>query len=348
MTSPLTVAVVIPFYNGSSFIRRAVASVRDQTRTVDDVVIVNDGSSDDETAYIDMFAAESGIRIVHQANAGQSAARNLGASMTSTSHICFLDQDDFFLPTHVEVLEAALTGATAKMPDYVYGDADRVDMSGRMVHPRIATTQSQHPKLTLRDFVAEDAFILPSASMISRRLFESVGGFETALRGYEDDDFFLRAFLGGFAGGFVDESVLRWTLNAESSSHSPLMAESRFTYLERITEMMSVRSHDEQKLLSSVVYPRFILSFAFEFILQRSIGAESVRPEELFFAADRLAAPTSSDLPRGTRRLVAAVRLFGRLSVRGQIIMAKVIMARPIRFFRRGISAVVLGRISRD
>lgn len=347
MTSPLTIAVVIPFYNGSSFIRRAIASVQTQTRPVDDVVIVNDGSSVAETKFIEEFATESGIRLVHQANAGQSAARNMGAGLTATSHLCFLDQDDYFTPTHVEVLESALAGSTNAALDFAYGDADRVDMSGRVVHPRIATTQSLHPKSTLRDFVAEDAFILPSASIISRRLFESVGGFEPALRGYEDDDFFLKAFLGGFIGRFVNESVLKWTLNPESSSHSPLMAESRFTYLERITEMLSVRSQDEQKLLPSIVYPRFLRSFAFELIHQRSIGAVLNRPAELFFAADRLTRPTSSDLPRGTRRMVAAVRLFGRLSVRGQIIMAKVIMARPIRILRRGVSASALGRSPR-
>lgn len=344
MTQALTVAVVIPFYNGSSFIRRAVASVQKQTRPVDDVVIVNDGSSAAETAFIDGFALESGIRLVHQANAGQSSARNVGASLTVASHLCFLDQDDYFLPTHVEVLEAALTGSATAALDYAYGDADRVDMSGRMVHPRIATTQSQHPKLTLRDFVAEDAFILPSASMVSRRLFESVGGFEPTLRGYEDDDFFLRAFIGGFTGRFVNESVLAWTLNPESSSHSPLMDESRLTYLERLTEMLSVRSPDERQLLPAVVYPRFLLSFAFELLHQRSIGSVSNRPAELFLAAHRIARETTADLPWGTRRLAAAVGLFARLSVRGQIVLAKVIVARPSRIFRRAVGALALSR----
>jgi glycosyltransferase involved in cell wall biosynthesis len=346
VTLPLTVAVVIPFYNGSSFIRRAVASVQAQTRPVDDVVIVNDGSSPAETAFIAEFAAESGIRLVHQANAGQSAARNVGAGLTATSHLCFLDQDDYFTPTHVEVLESVLVGSADAALDYVYGDADRVDMSGRVVYPRIATSRSLHPKSTLRDFVAEDAFILPSASMVSRRLFESVGGFEPALRGYEDDDFFLRAFLGGFTGRFVNESVLGWTLNPESSSHSPRMAESRFIYLERLSEMLSVRSQDEQQLLPTVVYPRFLRSFAFELVHQRSIGSVSNRPSELFVAAERIARTAYSELPRETRRLVSAIRLFAELSVQAQIIAAKVIVSWPIRIVRR-VAAVAIGRSHR-
>ena len=346
MTSRLTVAVVIPFYNGSSFIRRAVVSVQNQTRPVDDVVIVNDGSSAAETEFIEEFAAESGIRLVHQSNGGQSVARNVGASLTTSTHLCFLDQDDYFVPTHVEVLEAALAGSANATFDYAYGDADRVDMSGQMVHPRIATTRSHHPKLTLRDFVAEDAFILPSASMVSRRLFESVGGFEPALRGYEDDDFFLRAFLGGFTGRFVTESVLGWTLNPGSSSHSPLMSESRLTYLGRLTEMLSVRSQDEQQLLPTVVYPRFLRSFAFELVHQRSIGSVSNRPAELFLAADRMARSISSDLPRRTRRLVAMVRLFARLSIRTQIAVARLLRSWPIRVVGR-VAVLALGRSHR-
>ena len=346
MTSPLTVAVVIPFYNGSSFIHRAVASVQTQTRPVDDVVIVNDGSSAAETAFVEKFAAESGIRLVHQANAGQSAARNLGASLTVATHLCFLDQDDYFLPTHVEILEAELAGSANATLDYAYGDADRVDMSGRAVHPRIATTRSLHPKSTLRDFVAEDAFILPSASMISRRLFDSVGGFEPALRGYEDDDFFVRAFLGGFTGRFVNESVLEWTLNPESSSHSPLMSESRLTYFERLTEMLSVRSQDEQQLLPTVVYPRFLRSFAFELVHQRSIGSVSNRPAELFVAAERMARAMSADLPRPTRRLMSAIRLFAGLSVQAQIAVARLLRSWPIRVVGR-VAVLALGRFHR-
>ena len=347
MTTPVTVAVVIPFFNGSSFIRRAVESVQTQTRTVDEVVIVNDGSSAAETAFIEEFAAESGIRLVHQANAGQSAARNTGAKLTSATHLCFLDQDDYFVATHVEILEAAFTEASGVLPDYVYGDADRVDLSGEMVRPRIATTQSKHPKSTLSDFVSEDAFILPSASMISRRLFESVGGFDPELRGYEDDDFFVRAFLGGFAGRFIDESVLKWTLNLESSSHSPLMAESRLTYLERLTAMLSVQSADERRVLDTVVFPRFLLAFVFDLVHQRSTGSVSVRPEELFFAANRLASATAAELPRGTRRMVAAVRMFAGLPVWSQIAVARVIGARPMTLLRRGIMLFALGRFPR-
>ncbi len=340
MTNSVTVAVVIPFYNGSSFIRRAVESVLAQSRPVDEVVIVNDGSSPTETAFIEDFAAESGLRLVHQANAGQSAARNAGARQTAASHLCFLDQDDYFSPNHVEVLHAALTETPEDMPDYVYGDADRVDLTGEMLRPRIATALSHHPKTSLKDFVSADAFILPSASMISKHLFESVGGFEPGLRGYEDDDFFVRAFIAGFTGRFVNESVLCWTLNLDSSSHSPLMAESRLIYMERLTAMLSVRSPEEQKLLPAVVYPRFLMSFAFDLLYQRSLGSTSPRAEELFIAADRIAQPTNADLPAGTRRIVTAVRMFAKLSVRVQIPMTRVILSRPMTKVRLVVTAL--------
>jgi glycosyltransferase involved in cell wall biosynthesis len=78
LTSP-TVAVVIPFHNGSDWIERALKSAANQTRPPKEVIVVDDGSIELESAKLAGLRAKYSFEIFSQVNAGQSAARNLGA-----------------------------------------------------------------------------------------------------------------------------------------------------------------------------------------------------------------------------------------------------------------------------
>lgn len=77
-------------------------------------------------------------------------------------------------------------------------------------------------------------FVLPSASLISRRAFDAVGGFDETLSGYEDDDLFLRIMLAGYNNHFVEEAVTRWRIHGGGCSYSPRMDRSRILYLRKL------------------------------------------------------------------------------------------------------------------
>ena len=103
-----SVSVIIPSYNCASVLGAALDSIRAQGRQTE-VVIVDDGSTDDTAAVVERFRAGSGLPVVYlpQKNRGPSAARNAGARQASGRYCVFLDADDRFLPEAFDRFEAA-------------------------------------------------------------------------------------------------------------------------------------------------------------------------------------------------------------------------------------------------
>jgi glycosyltransferase involved in cell wall biosynthesis len=94
------VSVVIPAYNGASFLAEALDSVLGQTRPPEEVVVVDDGSTDGTAAVAARYGAP--VLVHRQANRGIGAARNAGVALTSGDHIAFLDADDLWEPRKLE------------------------------------------------------------------------------------------------------------------------------------------------------------------------------------------------------------------------------------------------------
>jgi len=96
-----SVSVVIPAYNSEKFVARAVNSVLSQTRRADEIIVVDDGSTDSTAAEVSKFGPK--IRFVQQENAGASAARNAGVEAATSEWIAFLDADDEWLPEKLQL-----------------------------------------------------------------------------------------------------------------------------------------------------------------------------------------------------------------------------------------------------
>ncbi len=114
----MTVSVVIPVYNASRYLRECVDSVLAQTYSDLDIVLVDDGSTDDSGAVCDEYAAaDCRVRALHFANGGLSVARNRGVEAARGSYITFVDADDMLHPRCVEVMTdiQARTGASVVM-----------------------------------------------------------------------------------------------------------------------------------------------------------------------------------------------------------------------------------------
>jgi glycosyltransferase involved in cell wall biosynthesis len=94
----MKISVVIPAYNAAAFLPRSIASVRAQTLQPVEVIVVDDGSTDDTTAV----AAGLGVRVITRTNSGPSAARNTGIQMASGDWIALLDADDRWSPEKLE------------------------------------------------------------------------------------------------------------------------------------------------------------------------------------------------------------------------------------------------------
>src|SRR5437868_1774480 len=199
-----SVVVVIPFYNGADFIERAVKSVFNQTVPADEVVVVNDGSRAEEREALGALALRYPFRIVDKENGGQGSARNAGVAASSSAFLCFLDQDDFYLPNHIEILADAIPAGDTRF-GFVYADVYEADVDGNVVRTGLVKQPTaSHPKTNIFDLLRHDMLVLPSAALVSRVAFEAVGGFDPQFMGFEDDDLFLRVFRKGYGNYFVD------------------------------------------------------------------------------------------------------------------------------------------------
>jgi len=97
------ITVVIPLYNKEPHIAKTLESVLAQTCPPSDIVVVDDGSKDQGAAVVARYA-DRGVRLIQQANQGESAARNTGIAAANTPYIAFLDADDWWLPEHLDEL----------------------------------------------------------------------------------------------------------------------------------------------------------------------------------------------------------------------------------------------------
>src|SRR3954471_10555327 len=118
-------SVVIPVFNRAGALQHAIESVRGQTFQDFEIVVVDDGSTDNPQAVIENFA-DPRIRFVRQANGGGGAARNRGIDEAKGLFTAFLDSDDVFLPHHLDSMHALLEGTT-RVVGYARVRVDRGD-----------------------------------------------------------------------------------------------------------------------------------------------------------------------------------------------------------------------------
>lgn len=249
------IACIIAYYNGSCFIKRSLSSALKQTVPFYEIIIVNDGSQEDERAAISELESDQ-VKILDKVNGGQGSARNTGVAASDSELICFLDQDDYYLDNHNETLLREFIPNNPHL-GFVYADLWEGEENGDIIRYNMIKDHAIHPKTTLQQCLSEDMMILPSASMIKKEAFESVGGFDEQFKGYEDDDLFLRLFRKGWAHRFIDKPVTVWCINEKSTSYSLKMDESRLKYVKKLCSIYLDDAATNRYWTRDLIYPRF-------------------------------------------------------------------------------------------
>lgn len=231
-----TIVTIVPLYNGHEFIRASLESVFRQSRAPDEVVVVDDGSTDDSAQEVlRLIEGRPNARLFTKSNGGQSSARNFAVSKSKSTLLAFLDQDDVWYADHLKVLAEPFELGQRSTLGWAYSNMDEIDRSGALVARSVLDwRRGEHPKVSVTDFVERDLHILPSASLVRRDAFEAVGGFDERLIGYEDDDLFLRLFLAGYQHEYVSAALSQWRIYPGSTSSSERMSVSRAIYASKL------------------------------------------------------------------------------------------------------------------
>ncbi len=214
-------SVVIPAYNASATVGSAISSVLAQTCGELEVVVVDDGSSDD-TAEVAAAMDDDRVQVISQRNRGLSAARNAGIAVSRGTHVAFLDSDDLWLPRYLELMQAAL--GSSPQAGFAYTDAYAFDpITGRvrkrtaMQRMRPPVPPPQDPHIFLLELL-ERNFVYVSAA-VPRKVLDEVGGFDERLRAAEDYELWLRIVSAGYGVAWVPGQHALYRTHAAQMSH---------------------------------------------------------------------------------------------------------------------------------
>ena len=207
---PPSFSVVIPAYQASAFVADAVESALAQTLPPREVIVSDDGSTDDITGALAPYASR--IVLLRKENGGLASARNAGVRIASGDFIAFLDADNVYLS---DFLEAVSELATARPDlDIVTSDA-YLELDGR-VYGRYYRGKARFVDGDQRRGVIHQHFVFGNGA-IRREALIAVGGYDEKVVA-EDTDLFVRMILGGSRVGLVDEPLCIYRIRAGSLS----------------------------------------------------------------------------------------------------------------------------------
>lgn len=179
----LFISIIIPVYNRTALLTRAVQSVLAQSYRNFELIIIDDGSDVDVSKYLPL---DQRIMLVRQKHRGVSAARNRGIKLAKGEYLCFLDSDDYWLPEKLKKQLAYLQ----RHPEFSIAQTEEIWIrNGKRVN-----AMKKHAKSggDIFERSLELCLISPSAVIIKKKLLDKVGLFDETLPACEDYDLWLR------------------------------------------------------------------------------------------------------------------------------------------------------------
>ncbi len=201
-----TVSCIVPVYNGERYLAEALDSVLSQSLPPTEIIVIDDGSTDESSEVAARFAPH--VRYFRQANAGPSSARNHGIRLAVGEYLSFLDADDLWLPDkqarQLEILESKR--ATGICISYL-----RNFWVEELAHER--------ERLRDHDFAKPMPGLVCQCLLARRSVFETVGGFNESRRFGEDSDWYLRAEQAGIVREILKETLVYRRIHDQNLSY---------------------------------------------------------------------------------------------------------------------------------
>ncbi len=222
-------SIVIPTYNRALLLPRALQSVMGQSLDSFEVIVADDGSTDETAAALTHWQGLFGerLRVLHLSHEGVACARNAGLAASRGRWIAFLDSDDEWLPNHLETLREAFGRDSA--PGLVF--TDHYIQSDRLVRTRVELGEERNE--AVRRIILRQAVLLTTVVAIERRVYEALGGFAPELQGTEDWEYWARIAI-EFPVAHAPEGTAIIYQHAENHSSDPAKAERQLAAAARV------------------------------------------------------------------------------------------------------------------
>ena len=209
------VSVIVPAFQSGARIGPTLARLRRQTFTDFEVIVVNDGSTDDTSAIVArLIDADARIRLFEQGNSGIAAARNRGIDAARGDVVAFLDDDDLWHPRKLELQIARLDAVPGAAVVSCYSAL--VDSAGRLLGWRLGGKREGN---VYREMLEWDMVSGGSVALVSRRSLEEAGGFDVSLPDRADWDLWIR-LARRHCFSCVPQTLVGYTRRAGSVSRS--------------------------------------------------------------------------------------------------------------------------------
>ena len=254
-------SVITPCYNSGVFLREALENILDLEYI--EIIVVDDGSKDDDTlAYLNTLSAK-GVKIIHQENAGPAAARNRGVLESTGDYLLFLDSDNLIKPEYIskaiQLFEADDKIGVVYAKPIFFGDVDSEE-------ERFQVQRFNFDRLLIGNYI-------DMCSFVRRKAWQSTKGFDADNKGCEDWDLWIQLAKNGWKFHFIDEELFHYRvvggsvstfvqggareniLNQISSRHHPVIYQ-RYKYYARLYRKIQQRPF---LFFLKIVYSKYIL-----------------------------------------------------------------------------------------
>lgn len=199
------VSVGLPCYNGSRWIDECIQSILGQTYEDFELIIVDDGSTDNSRVIIEPYLADKRVKYIYQENRGFSNATNKHILESKGDYIAFIGQDDLWLP---EKLERQINYLENRNFGLVHSDVYHINLKGEIIRrrkpnpPKTLLKKTVVKKLFLRNFICHQAVL------VRKECFNKVGLFDERMTIASDHDMWIR-IAGEFDVGYINEPLVK-------------------------------------------------------------------------------------------------------------------------------------------
>ncbi len=289
-----TISVIVPVYNAAATIEDTIASISSQTLEDFELILVDDGSSDDSLLkMLRLAGSDPRIKLVAQRNAGVSAARNRGAAIAQGELLAFCDSDDLWHPEKLSVHLAFHRANRAHAASYAQIAFVEMQCSASPQKRTLSTVAAGD--LTIAQIIGENPVCTTSNLVVTRAAFDRVGSFIVGMNYAEDQEWLARAVTQGERISGIDELLVGYRLSPSGLS---VNLEQMYAGWRELTALYGA---DEDTAAAEAVYCRYLA--------RRALRGGNPPADARRYALRGLSLNPSaflSDMRRGGATLIAA------------------------------------------